>query len=263
MGKTLATFRIDESLWGEFKQLMDEEGTNASAELVKFVSTRLGKLDNLETVNTNTLDSHIDTYLDKVLDSHLDKYLYNFLTKDEAVTMNQLDHRAASIIERIESLEKKLEEFDKGFQSWGHTVCEHDQILHDKILSKSIATKADLQKAIASLKTEIEDLRKSQTDEDDDEDDDEDEESSQGLTKASLDPIFEPFTIPPKDALTQMGLAEHFGVSDSTVKRALDKGDEYFKRWTSENDPQGKSWRCVGKFNNPKIQRMSKYFVPC
>ncbi|GFE70039.1 hypothetical protein [Chroococcus sp. FPU101] len=228
MGKTLATFRIDESLWGEFKQLMDEEGTNASAELVKFVSTRLGKLDNLETVNTTNLDERIAEYLDKALDSHLDKYLFNFLTKDEAVTMNQLDHRAQSIIERISPLEKKLDDFDKAFQGLGSTVYDHD-----RLLSQPLATLDELSNAIATLKTEIEDLRNtfnsSQTD------DNHDDSSSQRITKASLDPIFN------DDGLSVDLLVEQLGMTRQGIEYKRDKGTLEQLGYRAEKE--GKRWK--------------------
>ncbi|GFE72215.1 helix-turn-helix domain-containing protein [Chroococcus sp. FPU101] len=172
---------------------------------------------------------------------------------------DHLNEVKKDVSEAITLIQNQLSEFDKGFQSWGSVV--HD---HDRILSEGVATKSELHKAIAFLKNEIEEKRNtfnsSQTD--DEEDEDEDAKSSQGLTKASLDPIFEPYEMPPRDALTQTDLAKRLGVNQSTVSRHHGDGDndEHFKQWSKGRDPQGKSWKCIGFFETP---HKSKYFVPC
>lgn len=80
----------------------------------------------------------------------------------------------------------------------------------------------------------------------------------QGITKAALDTIFEDSL--PDDALTQSELAKRFGVNDSTVKRAFDKGGEHFLQWSFSLDPEKKIWQYTGEFVNPKTNRLSKYF---
>lgn len=124
-----------------------------SPTVIKLLEIGLKALDDgyTDTHSTDIDINFVEKKVDELVNTHLDAHLANFLTKEEAVTMSQLDHRAASIVERIESLEKKLADFDKGFQGLGSSV--HD---HDKILSQPIATKEDLQKAIANLKNEIE-----------------------------------------------------------------------------------------------------------
>lgn len=88
-----------------------------------------------------------DSYLDQISEMVLKKISGNL-----PVSNPDID---GLIDDRLEEFKNKLEEFDKGFQSWGAVVHDHDQML-----SESVASKEDLQMASAILQTEIERLKK-------------------------------------------------------------------------------------------------------
>jgi hypothetical protein len=51
--KILATFRVDETDWEDFKQWSEKRGNSASAEIIRFIESALGKtsLDDMDTVD--------------------------------------------------------------------------------------------------------------------------------------------------------------------------------------------------------------------
>ena len=51
--KILATFRVDEDDWEDFKQWAENRGNRASAEIIRFIESALGKttLDDMDTVD--------------------------------------------------------------------------------------------------------------------------------------------------------------------------------------------------------------------
>ena len=51
--KILATFRVDEDDWEDFKQWAENRGNSASAEIIRFIESALGKttLDDTDTVD--------------------------------------------------------------------------------------------------------------------------------------------------------------------------------------------------------------------
>jgi hypothetical protein len=55
MGKILATFRIEESDWQEFKELAESQGASASALLNDFIATKLGR-DSTAPIPPNQLE---------------------------------------------------------------------------------------------------------------------------------------------------------------------------------------------------------------
>jgi len=103
--KTLATFRIDPDLWEQFKTQAANNGTNASAALIKFcrdyangvyIQSSRQSLDEIEAsiyTNSENLDERIDKrVLDAVADARTD------LTR-------QTNHLLSEIQERIARLE--------------------------------------------------------------------------------------------------------------------------------------------------------------
>jgi hypothetical protein len=59
MGKILATFRIEESDWQEFKELAESQGASASALLNDFIATKLGR-DSTAPIPANQLEKVTD-----------------------------------------------------------------------------------------------------------------------------------------------------------------------------------------------------------
>jgi hypothetical protein len=174
-----------------------------SDEVLEDIASKVyDKLSNLRSDNLGD----VSDLADKISD--IETRLSGYLTENEL--------RLA-----IAPFEKKLEEFDKGFQGLGSVV--HD---HDRMLSEPVASKEDLNKAIASLKTEIEDLRNTfnsyitdSVDEvkDVDDDDDEDDSSSQGITKASLEPIF-------NDGVSVAVLTQRLNLTRQSIEERRNKG---------------------------------------
>lgn len=74
----LATFNIDETLWEEFKQWAKGKSSNASSELISYIKTCLGYIDNnidknLDEAIDRVIKEKVFSYLDLYLDEHLDK----------------------------------------------------------------------------------------------------------------------------------------------------------------------------------------------
>lgn len=148
--------------------------------------------------------------------------VHSFTLPDHVLTQSDLE-------KAITPFEKKLADFDKGFQELGFTV--HD---HERLLSQPLATKDELYNAIATLKTEIEDLRNtfnsSQTESVDD-----DIESSQGLTKASLEPILN------DDGVSVAVLASNLNMTRQSLEERRDKGTLEELGYTAKKE--GKRWK--------------------
>jgi uncharacterized protein (DUF2342 family) len=75
--KTLATFKIDQSQWDEFKEKANKAGSNASAVLKDFIDAYLdGRIDPKQDGGVDTLmslDSKIEGCIDRVLGSRFDE----------------------------------------------------------------------------------------------------------------------------------------------------------------------------------------------
>lgn len=133
----LITVRIESEKREDFTKWAKDRSIDASVFLYGVIDACLdGRID--ERILNNRVD---DKQLDKLIDERLD---------------NKLDSLVSEAVRKaIAPFEKKLEEFDKGFQSWGAVVHDHDQML-----SESVASKDELHKAVNSLKNEIESIKK-------------------------------------------------------------------------------------------------------
>ena len=92
MSKTLATFRIEEDDWLDFKAWADSKGSNASSELIKFVLTSIGKQKNAPS------SEHIDKRIDERLAACLDD-----------LSLNSIDNKIAEAIANLTSDENFIE----------------------------------------------------------------------------------------------------------------------------------------------------------
>ncbi len=76
MEKVLATFRINQKDWQDFRDWAKSQGSNASSEINKFVLASLGRTDSSEG-SLEDINNYIDQYLEKNIDQYLEKYLNN------------------------------------------------------------------------------------------------------------------------------------------------------------------------------------------
>jgi hypothetical protein len=108
MVKTLATFRIEEEDWKAFQEWAKSKGSNATSEVVAYVSLTLGKTD--KRIGGNALDEMIDSRLDSLIDSKLEARLKDI----QALNESKKDDRIVALIEkRLEKLEAEGEEIKK------------------------------------------------------------------------------------------------------------------------------------------------------
>lgn len=63
-----------------------------------------------------------------------------------------------------------------------------------------------------------------------------------GLVEKSNDKVSSELSGP--DGINGIEMAKHLGVSRGTLSTHKNKGHDYFAQWSSEKDPDGKSWRC-------------------
>ena len=108
MAKTLATFRIEEDDWKAFQEWAKTKGSNATSEVVAYVSLVLKKPD--RRIGETALEDMIDTRLDALIDSKLEARLKNIQSLNDSKT----DDRIATLIEeRLERLEAEGKETAK------------------------------------------------------------------------------------------------------------------------------------------------------
>ena len=95
---TLATFRIEQSLWDEFKTHCSQNGDSASGRLLKLILADMGKSEDLTLLNDD-IDKRIESYLE----SHLDKFIDKASRTDlDDSSIQRLDSRIDSLRDNIE-----------------------------------------------------------------------------------------------------------------------------------------------------------------
>jgi regulator of replication initiation timing len=187
--------------------------------------------------------------------SHSNESHFNSVQRN-GVTRDEFENTIAPIKSQVDDLKKyltdELTEFDKAFQSLGSKV-------HDQILSLPIVTKEELQKAIAPIQYELEHLMRQDTSllervtelesenqskrqllDYSSQDDLPDmktitnDQSNQGISKASLDTIFD-------DGLSVDLLAEQLGMTRQAVEYKRDK--EILEQLGYKAIKEGKRWK--------------------
>ena len=111
MGKTLATFRIEENDWNAFKEWADKKGSNASSEIIKFVLSSIGRIDG--EISADALERRIDEYLDTNIDKYLDKRIDNLKSTsrdiDKSIDEYLANNLDKNIAEAVNSIRKEIQ----------------------------------------------------------------------------------------------------------------------------------------------------------
>ena len=106
MAKILATFRIKEEDWTAFKAWADSRGTNATSELIKYVRSCLGCIDE-EAAN---LDRHIEAYLDRHLEDRIDE---NLELRIDDMLKSAISQQLREFVERLGRLDMRIAELER------------------------------------------------------------------------------------------------------------------------------------------------------
>ena len=104
MAKTLATFRVEEDDWKAFQEWAKTKGSNATSEVVAYVSLVLKKPD------SRTGGTALEDMIDALIDSKLEARIKNIQPLNDSKTDDRI---VALIEERLSRLESQGEETAK------------------------------------------------------------------------------------------------------------------------------------------------------